>query len=87
MQDILHENGWCNQCEELNVNCYEKIMAEMGYECCSGEGHTVTDICSEYSDNIVLMRLEGHMTCCVNGNCYDIWDCTQEVVDKYWIIG
>lgn len=86
MEDILHENGLCYDCDEINIDCYNKLLEDMGLTSISCNGKTVDDICKEYPEDIVLVRLEGHMTCCVNGNCYDIWDCTKEEVDRYWVI-
>lgn len=86
IMDILEENGACEDCEDLTVECYSKILADLGYGCKFGDGETVEDICREYPEDIILARLKGHLTCCINGCCYDIWDCTKEPVDVFWVI-
>lgn len=84
---MLYDNGDCYNCDELTVNCYSKMLTDMGLKSVDAGDRTVAELCSDYPDNIILARLEGHLTCCVNGDCYDIWDCTGEKADKFWIVG
>lgn len=86
VMDMLLDNGVCYDCDELTIDCYSKMISEIGYQEVDAENKKVSDICSEFTDNIVLIRIEGHLTCSVNGTCYDIWDCTDREADKYWII-
>lgn len=87
IMDILESNGVCYDCEDLTVECYSNIMRELGYNECDACGKTVEELCNEFPEDILLVRLEGHLTCCVNGCCYDIWDCTGEHADLFWIVG
>lgn len=84
--DMLFDNGVCYSCDELTIDCYGKMLNGLGYKAVEVKDKKVSDICSEFPDNIVLIRIEGHLTCSVNGTCYDIWDCTDREVDKYWLI-
>ena len=36
---------------------------------------------------IVIMRVSGHLTASVGGNSVDVFDCTNEKVDVYWLAG
>lgn len=86
VMDILEKNGACYDCDELTVECYSKMLNSLNMEEHDANGKTVDELCSENPEEILLVRLEGHLTCCVNGDCYDIWDCTNEKADKYWIV-
>lgn len=82
----LTDNGICYDCDDLTVDCYSNILREEGYETSEANGRTVEQLCCEYPDNILLVRLNGHLTCCINGDCYDIWDCTNEQAERFWVI-
>lgn len=87
VMELLEDNGICYDCEELTVDCYSKMLNSIGFEeHCVDDGQTVDDICNEHPEDIVIIRIEGHLTCSVNGDCYDIWDCTNEKADKYWVV-
>lgn len=86
IQRLLFENGGINECDELCVDCYSIILCEIGYKIYNGRGATVEEIAEHYPNSKLLLRLDGHLTCCINGNCYDIWDCTNESVDVYWVV-
>ena len=62
------------------------MLCEIGYKIYNGRGATVEEIAEHYPNSKLLLRLDGHLTCCINGNCYDIWDCTNESVDVYWVV-
>lgn len=34
----------------------------------------------------LLIRVHGHLTCSINGIILDTWDCSNEKVDKLWIV-
>lgn len=84
--DMLKNNGLNNDCEDLCVDCYSNLLDCIGYPCIDAENKTVDQICREHRNDILLVRIDGHLTCCINGNCYDIWDCTDKKADKYWLI-
>mgnify|MGYP003515255680 FL=1 len=86
VMDMLIDNGVCYDCDELTVKCYSKLLNELGYIATKVENKTVQELAKENSDDILLVRIEGHLTCCINGECYDIWDCSERNVDMYWVI-
>ena len=83
----LHLNGACYECDDLTVECYGKLISKMGYESSDAGKLSVEELCSAYPDDILLIRMNGHLTCSINGQCHDIWDCTNEIADMYWVIG
>ena len=36
--------------------------------------------------DVVLIRIDGHLTVSKYGVVYDLWDCTQEIADVFWIV-
>lgn len=86
VQKMLHINGDEKDCDALCVDCYTQMLDDIGYPKIDGNKKTVSDLCNEHKNDTLLVRIEGHLTCCINGNCYDIWDCTGKTVDVYWLI-
>lgn len=83
---LLEANGVCYDCDELTVDCYRNILNEIGMEERDAEDKTVAELCEQYPEDILIVRLTGHLTCCINGDCYDIWDCSNEKADLFWIV-
>lgn len=89
VRELLEQNAVCNDCEELTVSCYEYLLEDyFGFERhdCDYQ-HTVQEIADMYADDIVLMRIDGHLTISEFGQVTDIFDCTQEKVDCFWVVG
>lgn len=84
---MLDENGDIYTCDELRVMCYSKLLSNhFGLKSYNGRGRTVGHLADIYRENKLLMRIDGHLTCSVDGTVYDIWDCTDEICDIYWVI-
>ena len=47
---------------------------------------TVQEIVEEFPNDILLIRLNGHLTMAERGTVYDLWDCRDEIADIFWII-
>lgn len=89
MRKLLEQNAVCNDCEELTVDCYARLLEDyFGFERheCNFK-HTVQEIADMYADDIVIMRVSGHLTASVGGNSVDVFNCTNEKVDIYWLAG
>lgn len=86
VKDMLYENGLDRDCDELNMDCYANLLADLGYVKQKAENKTVAQLAAENPKDILLVRISGHLTCCINGDCYDIWDCTEKPVDSYWVV-
>lgn len=84
--EMLYKNGNEHQCEEICLTCYEKLLDELKYIKRDGHGFRVGDIAFLYPHKVLLIRMEGHLTCSIDGCIYDIWNCTKEVADCYWIV-
>lgn len=76
------------ECESLCVCCY-KFLLDNVYDLKRIEetkGMTIDEFCEIFSEGIYLVRIEGHLTCIIDGICYDIWNCTNEKIDIVWEI-
>lgn len=88
VEKLLQLNADKNRCEERTCDCYSYLLEDyFGYERheCSYQ-HTVQEVADMYQNDKVLMRLDGHLTLSVNGRVVDIFDCTEEPVDVYWVV-
>jgi hypothetical protein len=75
------------ECDELCVCCYQHFLEDvLGLTRHNANGATVGEIAKEFQDYIVLIRTEGHLTMSEYGIVYDIWDCTNEIADIFWLV-
>ena len=75
-------------CDKLCLCCYHNLLEEIlcyRREECEFKV-SVEELAERFPYNVLLMRVDGHLTCSVNGVILDIWDCSDELVDCYWII-
>lgn len=74
-------------CEELCVCCYHRLLEGiLGYDVSyCRDGETVGDVARRYRNNVLLIRIDGHLTCSLYGTIIDIWDCSVKKVDCFWI--
>ena len=75
-------------CETLCICCYHHLLEDLfTYRCyhCYNE-ERVRDIARAFPHDRVIIRVQGHLTCAINGVIPDIWDCADEIVDCFWIV-
>lgn len=88
VKNLLKLNGKANHCDYLTEECYRHLLEDVfcykRYEC--DYKYSVQEIADIYSDCIVLMRVPHHLTISIYGIPTDIFDCTQEKIDCYWIV-
>lgn len=89
VERLLKLNADKNHCEERVCDCYSYLLEDyFGYERhdCNYK-YTVQEVADMHLNNTVLMRLDGHLTVSVMGGIVvDIFDCTQDLVDCYWVV-
>lgn len=85
---LLEKTAEEHECDKLCVCCYHHLLEDtLGYRVKFVRGYkTVGEIAEEYKRNMVIVRIDGHLTSCMYGTCVDIWDCTDEKVDCFWIV-
>lgn len=74
-------------CDILVKDCYSKLLNEdfklpkiKSYE------KTVQEVAYDFRNNILVLRINEHLTCAMYGDIYDIWDCSDEIVDVFWVV-
>lgn len=75
------------ECDKLCVCCYHHLLeAVFGLKPKFANGKKVGEIAKEHQNDTLIIRIEGHLTMSDCGTVYDIWDCTQEPADVFWIV-
>lgn len=87
IQDKLYYISELMECERLCVCCYKHLLDSVFcYDRLPCYNMTVGEIADEYSDCILLVRIEGHLTCVVYGTIHDLWDCSASYADIVWLV-
>lgn len=86
--NLLELTAYLNNCPKLCICCYHKLLEDIlcyiPNVCINNE--TVEQIAKSLPHNKVIIRMEGHLTCSINGKIADIFDCGERTVDCYWVI-
>lgn len=85
--EMLQRNGENFQCDCLNKQCYEKLL-DFDFKIphfVPTTQKTVQEVAEDFKEDILIIRIEGHLTTAIRGEVFDIWDCSQEVVTDFWI--
>lgn len=84
--DKLYNIADLFDCEALCVDCYkhllDKVFNLQRIECY--HGCPIYEFLDEHSYGIYIIRIEGHLTCAIDGCIYDLWDCSDEIIDIVW---
>lgn len=84
---LLYDNSIEGECDMLVKGCYRHILEDYFYlKPRSARGKTVAEIGRMYPYNNVIVRIDGHLTAVINGVVNDIWDCSNEIADEYWVV-
>ncbi len=81
---MLLENSKYFNCDIIVKDCYSILLSQ--YQFITPNNKTAQEIASEYKENVLLIRTAQHLTCAMYGDIYDIWDCSNEIADCFWII-
>lgn len=75
-------------CDKLCVCCYKHLLSHyFGYAKHNCKGNiTVAEIIDDYPQDTLIIRVTGHLTCAKNGVLLDTWNCSDCVVDCFWIV-
>lgn len=87
IQDKLYYISRLLECEKLCVCCYQHLLDDVfKYERVPCIGMTVEEVSTKYKDEILLIRIDGHLTCSVFGVIRDLWDCGDSLSDIVWVV-
>lgn len=85
--ELLALNGKVFKCDCLNKMCYEKLLDyDFNLPHYKGNGNTANEVANDFKDKTLLLRMQGHLSCSINGIIHDIWDCSDEIITDFWII-
>lgn len=86
IQEKLYLVAKLFECEYLCVCCYKYLLDDV-YDLKRIEevkGMTVEEFANYFPVGIFIVRVEGHLTCVIDNNIMDIWDCRDKIVDLVW---
>ena len=85
---LIHLVAERERCEPLCVCCYHSLLEDIfGLEAWRPRREeTVGELSRRRDDEKLIIRVDGHLTCSVYGEVLDIWDCSDEIVDCYWVV-
>lgn len=84
---LLNRNASNQSCDTLVKSCYRQLLeGEFGLKSHKGHRRSVKEVACRYPNNRLIMRVQGHLTASLYGECLDTFDCTGEIVDEYWVI-
>lgn len=74
------------ECDELCVCCYQHLLEDVyGLERVPNvRGLTVEEFAYYFNEGTYIIRLDGHLTCLIDGINYDLWDTSKQVIDVVW---
>lgn len=84
--DLLYSQAREMGCEMSCIGCYSMLFEGLGLKELGVQGLTVGDVAQDYKNDIVIIRIKGHLTCSRYGQIMDIWDCRDETVDRAWLV-
>lgn len=81
LSDIAQAEGTMMDNRKFIIDYLDKRYKRLPYV----EG-TVGYISRHYPDNILLITMNGHITCSKYGNIYDSFDCSHKIVEYVWLV-
>lgn len=87
VEELLEFVGDYYCCEDLCVSCYSNLIENIfGFQVFDANGMKVSELSDMYPNDILLIRINSHLTCSICGLVLDIWNCLDEEADRYWIV-
>lgn len=85
IESLLKNSEYFN-CDLLVKECYGNMLDDLGFKKYYGMGRTVKEVAEDFYRDKLLIRIDGHLTCSLYGDIYDIWNTSSEIVDVFWVI-
>lgn len=88
--NLLVEKGIKFRTMPNDVKCIDSVLSDNNFvgvckKLKRGEKRqTVNEFCKEHKKGIYVLRVCHHVVTVKNGKFYDIWDCGNEKIFKYW---
>lgn len=85
IDELLWQSADILNCDRLYVCCYRHLLDDyFGFEKIYCNNITLNQFADDHPFGIYLTRMEGHLSCVIDGDCYDIWDCRDEILTDVW---
>lgn len=86
VKDKLELTSRLYECDTLCVCCYKSLLDNVYkfQRINDFKGYKVKELCRFLPKGIFIVRVKGHLTCIIDNEINDIWDCGNEVVDIVW---
>lgn len=88
IQEQLNLIGALFHCEKLCVCCYKHLLDYVyNLERIEAvQGMSIKEFLQVFNSGIYIIRVDGHLTCAIDGEIIDTWDCTDKIVDIVWFV-
>lgn len=84
---LLQRNGDFYDCDCLNKMCYEKLLdIDLKLPHFISESKTAEEVANDFQDCILLLRMDGHLSCSIFGVIHDIWNCSDKIITDFWVV-
>lgn len=88
IEEKLHLIAQLFECEELCACCYKHLLESVyGLRRIQlNERLTIEEFLQLNPIGVYIIRVEGHLTCGIDGKLCDTWNCKDKLVDLVWIV-
>lgn len=84
---LLSLNSKEYNCNCLNKLCYEKLLDyDFGLPHYISKDKTAQEVANDFPNDILILRMEGHLSCSICGDIFDIFDCSELIITDFWIV-
>lgn len=81
LSDIAQKNGTMMDDREFIRNYLSSRYRRLKYI-----PHTVGEVAGEYPDKVLLITMDGHITCSLYGVVHDSFDCRKRIAEDAWVV-
>lgn len=81
ISDIAQRNGTM-----MDDSVFIRGLLDYRYKRVPYVPYTVGEVAGEYPDRILLITMDGHITCSMYGVIFDSFDCRKRIAEYAWIV-
>ena len=83
----LHHTSRLFKCDKLMRDCYSNLLDRVfEFERVDCRGLSVGEFADLHPYGTFILRVDGHATTIIDGDCYDIFDCLDMMCDIAWLV-
>ena len=81
----LYHSAKLLDCEKLCHTCYSFLIEQvLKFRPVNCDGMNVGEFADLHPYGVYLVRMAGHISTIIDGDCYDIWDCRDQNLTSAW---